>query len=110
METDKQRALRQWRWCQSHMEKLINLDAPKCIIADLIIHLILPRLIELTDTVEECGQSIGRKLSEGLAGFLGMCRICKKAYAIQSEEVCPKCLEILNQYSEECGLDEEMPE
>lgn len=101
--------LEKWRWACRQMHKLIKLNAPDGVKAQLLFHILLPRMVEITNTEKWAGDFIAQLITNGLCMRSGKCLQCRTAY--QSDDVlnlCPKCAAAFDQW--EARIMEENPE
>jgi len=86
------------------IKKLIRLKAPKAIIANELINVILPRMMQALNIVPEGWQAIADTMCKHYTARLGMCAICKRLpYIDHIEELCFQCSSKQDQLMAECG-------
>jgi hypothetical protein len=99
--------IRKWKWAVVQMRKLIDLDAPDALKAQLLIQVLMPKMIEITNTEEYVGIYLSEMITHGICMRSGKCLKCKSAY--QSDDVlnlCPKCSAEFDQWEADIMKDE----
>lgn len=105
-ESEKQRMARKWAWGKKHVDRLVELDAPKVIIAHALVGVIMPSLIRGLGIVDETAAELQNLIAQNLAIKSGLCYMCRKKPVINDDNLCGGCTSEVDQFCAEFGSDE----